>query len=113
LFSKEKTEKKKAGIKRAVKDTAGYKSRRAAGPLCACRIRRTLSWLPFYPFRMKTLISKKLIIFDLKKIPEAETNGSALLSKLKGFATGSQEKTFFSIGFLQFNYFGFNLTLFD
>jgi len=47
MFSKEKTEKKKARIKWAVKDTEGYKSRRAARPLCAWRIRRPLSWLPF------------------------------------------------------------------
>jgi hypothetical protein len=53
----EKTEKKKARIKWAVKDTEGYKSRRAAGPLCACRIRRTLSWLPFYSFRIEDTLT--------------------------------------------------------
>jgi len=51
LFSKEKTEKKKARAKRRLKDAECYKSRRAGevkrSQLCACSIRLALSWLPF------------------------------------------------------------------
>jgi hypothetical protein len=54
IVFKRKNGKKESGNKAGIKDTEGYKSRRAAVPLCACRIRRTLTWLPFYPFRMKT-----------------------------------------------------------
>ncbi|NWL03582.1 hypothetical protein DM790_22395 [Flavobacterium collinsii] len=52
MFSKEKTGKKKARIKWPVMrmwsaiSPEGWQAK--AAPLCACSIRRALSWLPFY-----------------------------------------------------------------
>ncbi|WP_204251701.1 DUF6965 family protein [Flavobacterium ginsenosidimutans] len=81
MFSKEKTEKKKARAKRRLKDAECYKSRRAGevkrSQLCACSIRLALSWLPFLAVSNENSISPFFLFMEKLKSSHTLNSNSA------------------------------------